>query len=225
MLASAAVHMPQDLGANMAESYPLAVPTNRGAAQIEITQTDVVAATASPFTGSTQVVRRQGQWWGLNVTLPPMDRTDARQWRSMLLRLRGKFGTFLIGDPDAATPAGTAASAPGTPLVKGASQTGSYLVIDGAPAGSAGYLLSGDYIQLGSGASSRLHLVLEDAPSDGSGNVTLNLWPDLRTSPADNAAVVVSSAKGHFRRADNVLPVSIDDMSIYGLTFSAIEAL
>ena len=217
--------MPQDLGADMAESYPLALPTHTGIRSIELTAIDVVAATVSPFTGSTQVVRRQGQWWSASVTLPAMKRVDAVYWITFLRRLRGMYGTFLMGDPDAATPAGTAASAPGTPVVKGASQTGSYLVIDGAPAGSAGYLLSGDYIQLGTGTASRLHQVQEDAASDGSGNVTLNLWPDLRTSPADNAAVVVSSAKGHFRRADNSQPASANEASIYGLTFSAIEAL
>jgi len=131
----------------------------------------------------------------------------------------------LLGDPSAVTPRGTASSSPGTPVVNGASQTGDQLIIDGATVSQTGYLKAGDYIQLGAGINSRLHKVLQDADTDGSGNTTLTIFPDIRTSPSDDETVVVTSAKGVFRLNENVVNWNVNEASIYGITFGAIESL
>lgn len=209
----------------MAESYPLAFPTQTGIAQVQLIASDVVSVTESPFTLSQQVVRHAGARWSATINIPPVKRSDAEYWNSFLLRLRGQFGTFLVGDPNAATPRGSASSAAGTPVVNGASQTSNNLNIDGLPASATGYLKAGDYIQLGTGATSRLYKVLEDVNSNGSGQATLNLWPDLRSSPANDATVVVSNAKGLFRLAQNDASWTIGNDGFYSITFSAVEAL
>lgn len=209
----------------MAETYPLTFPTQTGIARIEITATDVVSVSESPFTLSQQVVRHAGARWSATITIPPTKREDAEYWNAFLLRLRGKFGTFRLGDPNGATPRGSASSTPGTPVVNGGSQTGNELAIDGLPASATGYLKAGDYIQLGSGSTSRLYKVLEDVNSNASGEATLNLWPDLRSSPADNAAVVVSNAKGVFRLASNEAVWNINNAGFYSIGFAAVEAL
>lgn len=130
-----------------------------------------------------------------------------------------------MGDPNGATARGSASSSAGTPVVKGASQTGSSLIIDGVPASATGYLKAGDYISLGTGTSTRLYKVLDDANSNGSGEVTVEIFPDLRTSPADDATVTVASAKGTWRLTSNQTDWSIDTISLYGLTFACEEAL
>lgn len=209
----------------MAETYPIAFPTHTGVATIQITATDAVALTSSPFSFTQQVVRHAGERWSATITIPNVKRPDAEYWNAFLLRLRGQFGTFLMGDPLGATPRGTAATNAGTPLVKGASQTGNELIIDGLPTSQSGYLLAGDYIQLGSGSSARLYKVLQDVNTNGSGEATLNLWPDLRTPPSDNAAVVVANAKGVFRLAQNDVAWVIDRIGLYSVTFAAQEAL
>lgn len=104
-------------------------------------------------------------------------------------------------------------------------QTGSSLVLDGANTSVTGWLKAGDYIQLGSGSAATLHKVLQDANSDGSGNVTLDIWPSMRTPPLDNSAVVTSNAKGRFRLASNEQSWSINEAAIYGITFGAVEAI
>lgn len=209
----------------MAETYPLSFPTQTGVARVEITATDVVSINQSPFTLSQQVVRHAGARWSAMIAIPPVKREDSEYWNAFLLRLRGQFGTFLLGDPNAATPRGSAASAAGTPVVNGASQTGNNLNIDGLPASATGYLKAGDYIQLGSATSARLYKVLEDVNSNASGEATLNLWPDLRSSPADGATVVVSNAKGLFRLESNDATWSINNAGFYSISFSAVEAL
>jgi hypothetical protein len=209
----------------MAETYPLTFPTQTGVAAVEFTATDVVSISQSPFTFSQQVVRHAGARWSATISIPPVKRSDSEYWNSFLLRLRGQFGTFLLGDPNGATPRGSAASAAGTPVVNGASQTGNELAIDGLPASATGYLKAGDYIQLGSASTSRLYKVLEDVDSNGSGEATLNLWPDLRSSPADGAAVVVSNAKGVFRLSNNEAVWTINNAGFYSISFAAVEAL
>lgn len=209
----------------MAETYPLTFPTQTGVAAVEFTATDVVSVSQSPFTLAQQVVRHAGARWSATISIPPVKRSDSEYWNSFLLRLRGQFGTFLLGDPNGATPRGSAASAAGTPVVNGASQTGNELAIDGLPASAVGYLRAGDYIQLGSAASARLYKVLEDVDSNASGQATLNLWPDLRSSPADGATVVVSNAKGVFRLSNNEAVWTINNAGFYSISFAAVEAL
>jgi hypothetical protein len=206
----------------MAISYPLSMPTNTRIRSIELRAVNAVAYSRSPFTFAGQAFAYAGQMWQADVTLPPMKRADAEQWLAWLVSLRGSLGTFLLGDPLGCVARGVAT---GTPLIKGGSQTGGTINIDGATSGVTGWLKAGDYVQIGSGGTARLHKVLQDANSDGSGNVTLELWPHVRTAPADNAAVTVSSAKGLFRLASNEQAWSINEASIYGITFSAMEAV
>lgn len=206
----------------MTISYPLALPTHTGFAQIELRATNAVAYARSPFTFAGQAFAYSGQMWQADITLPPMKRADAEQWVAWLLSLRGQLGTFLLGDPNGATARGAAT---GTPLVNGASQTGGSLVIDGAATSVTGWLKAGDYIQLGSGSSARLHKVLADVNSSAGGAVTLDIWPHIRTAPADNAAVTVSSAKGLFRLSSNEQAWSVNEAAIYGMTFGAMEAV
>jgi hypothetical protein len=203
-------------------SYPLALPTHTGIRSIELRATNAVAYARSPFTFAGQAFAYSGQMWQAEVTLPPMKRADAEQWVAWLVSLRGQFGTFLLGDPIGGTARGTPT---GTPLVNGADQTGGTLNIDGASNSVTGWLKAGDYIQLGTGSSARLHKVLQDANSNGSGQVSLDLWPHIRVAPADNAAVTVSNAKGLFRLSSNEQSWSINEASIYGLTFGAMEAV
>ena len=80
-------------------------------------------------------------------------------------------------------------------------------------------------MQIGSGLTARLHKVLVDTNSDASGNVTLELWPHVRTAPADNAAVTVSNAKGLFRLSTNEQAWSSNEAAIYGISFGAMEAI
>lgn len=209
----------------MAITYPLALPTATGIKTIRLDPRAVVGESRSPFTGSGKIYEFPGQWFEAAVTLPPMKRADAEKWNAFRMKLNGKKGTFLMGDPNAPTPRGSAASTPGTPLVKGAGQSGNTLIIDGLPLSATGYLLEGDYIQLGTGSTSRLYKILEDVNTNGSGEATLTLWPNLRTSPNDNDAVIVSNTVGLFRMMDNAMGWDIDEAAIYGISFNALEAL
>ena len=195
----------------MAISYPLNTPTTIGIESIELRARNAVAVSQSPFTYKQQVVAHQGQTWEASVSIPSVRRDLAADWKAMLVALKGPVGTFLLGDPDYATPRGTVS---GTPTLSGTAGDSTVSVT------MTGTLLAGDYIQLGTGSATRLHQVLVD--QSGSGN--LEIWPDLR-STYSGETVIYSSPKGVFRLGNSTTSWSIDNASFYGISFEAIEAL
>ena len=209
----------------MTISYPLSTPTNIGIANITLSAENAVAISQSPFTYQQQVVAHPGQRWAASISLPPMKRPDAEYWVAFLLSLKGQIGTFLLGDPNCVAAQGSASTTPGTPLVNGAGQTGDTLIIDGLPVSTTGYLLPGDYIQLGSSTTTQFYKVLTQVNTSVSGGATLDLWPNLRSSPANNATIIVANTKGRFRLKDNVTQWGINEISSYGITFDCVEAL
>jgi hypothetical protein len=194
----------------MALSYPLATPTTIGIESIELRAVNAVAVSQSPFTYKQQVISHGGQKWEASVNIPSVHRDKAAQWKAMLVGLKGQTGTFLLGDPDYATPQGTVSSC----VASGSAGDDAVSVV------MTGTLKAGDYIQLGTGASAKLHQVLLDQDGDGS----LEIWPSLRTNYS-NQSVVFNSPKGVFRLATNMTSWSINNASIYGISFEAVEAV
>ena len=206
----------------MTVTYPLQLPAFPDAAAVTIKPLNTVAVHTSPHSLKQQVQRFDGQLWQADIKLRSMPRALAAPWTAFLLKLNGREGTVLVGDPDAAAPLGVAT---GTPLVDGAAQSGGTLNGKGWTPSVTGILKAGDYIQLGSGATTRLHQVLDDADSDGGGLAALTIWPDLRESPADGAAIVTNSPKGTFRMTSNDTGWSTDERRLYGFSLALIEAV
>ena len=194
----------------MAITYPLATPTSIGIESIELRAVNAVATSQSPFTYKQQTITHGGQRWEASVSIPSVHRDKAAQWKAMLVALKGQRGTFLLGDPDYVTPQGTVTSCTLTGTVGSESPT---IVMTGT-------LKAGDYIQLGTGADSKLHQVLVDQSGDG----TLEIWPALRTGYT-SASVDFSSPKGVFRLSTNLTSWSINNASTYGISFEAVEAI
>jgi len=205
----------------MAITYPLTLPTATGIRSIELRAVNAVAYSQSPFTFAGQAHAYAGQMWQADITLPPMKAEQAEEWLGFLLSLRGRFGTFLLGDPLRTTPRGLATTFPGNPVIT--SQTGGTINVTGASTSKAGWLLAGDYIQIGSAATATLHKVLTAASTNASGEVTLEIWPHLRGTRS--GSVTLTNAVGNFRMNNNEQAWSINEASIYGITFGAMEAI
>lgn len=191
-------------------SYPLNTPTTIGIESIELRAVNAVATSQSPFTYKQQIVSHTGQKWEASVTIPSVRKDKAAEWKAMLVALKGQVGTFLLGDPDYASPRGTVSSC---------SVTGSAgdETVDVTMTGS---LLAGDYIQLGGGSAAKLHQVLIDQ----TGNGQLEIWPALRSDYSSETAVT-DSPKGVFRLNQNISSWSINNASFYGISFEAVEVI
>jgi hypothetical protein len=203
-------------------TYPISFPSHTGVRNIDLRAINAVIYEMSPFTFVGQAQASSGQMWQADVSLPPMKRADAEQWIAWLVSLRGQYGTFNMGDPVGCASRGAGG---GTPRVNGASQTGEELIIDGCTANVTGWLKAGDYVQLGAAGTATLHKVLADVDTNASGQTTLSLWPHIRSAPADNATVVISNTVGRWRLSTNETAWSVNEMAIYGITFSAMEAV
>lgn len=190
----------------MTITYPLSLPTSINFDGVTLKPVAAVASQRSPFSLEASFQRLQGQMWQGTLSLPLMSRDTAEDWLSWLVALNGMEGTFLMGVAGCSTPRGAIG---GTPLVAGAGQSGNTLQIDGCTPLVMNWLKAGDYIQLGSGLDTHLHKNLNNASTDSGGFVTLDLWPRLRASPADNDPVVVSGANGLWRLAGNEMPFSL----------------
>lgn len=191
-------------------TYPLALPTHTGIRSIEFRSVNAVAYERSPFTFVGQAQASAGQMWMADVTLPPMKRADAEKWVAWLISLRGQFGTFYLGDPLADDAAGTATSATITGIAGN-----NYVTTT-----MTGTLLAGDWFSLGSGSSKRLYKVT----ADRSGSGTMYIYPSLRAN-ASSAAADLTYPQGLFRLASNETSWSVSEASIYGISFSAMEAV
>ena len=194
----------------MSISYPLALPTSIGIAEITLSANNAVATSQSPFTFQQQIIQHPGQRWTASVSIPPVRRDLAEPWVAFLLSLNGPVGTFLLGDPNAKAPQGTATSA----TISGAAGSASPTIT------MTGTLLAGDYIQIGSGATATLHKVLVDR----SGTGTLEIWPALR-SIASSATVTLTNTVGRFRLSGTQQSFGINNASVYGISFDCVEAL
>jgi len=194
----------------MALTYPLNTPTTIGIESIELRAINAVATSQSPFTYKQQIISHQGQRWEASVSVPSTRRDLAADWKAFLTALKGQTGTFLLGDPDYATPRGDVSSC----TLSGNAGDESVGVT------MTGSLRAGDYIQIGSGSTAKLHQVLQDQTGDG----TLEIWPKLRADYTDET-VVFNSPKGLFRLKGNSNSWQINSSSFYSISFECVEVI
>ncbi|CAB4176623.1 hypothetical protein UFOVP1672_27 [uncultured Caudovirales phage] len=207
----------------MTISYPLTMPTAPGFVRVSFAPSFVVGVSNDPFALTQQVYRWPGAAWNVEVELPRMRRAQAEEWLGFLLSLKGRYGTFYIGDPDAKIPRGLAtgtAVTTGTNTVRAESITTSGWTNNGT-----GILKRGDYIQIGTSTSRRLYKVLTDANSGTSGLATFDIFPPLRATLATGTPITTGTTTGVFRLAQNTVNWDTNEMAVYGLSFSAVEAI
>lgn len=177
----------------------------------------------SPLNRDVQTLELAGSMWCSEIVMPPLDEDAWRSLSAFLAQLGGPAGRFYYGPP---WPARTArGAAGGTPLVAGGSQTGRALATDGwTPSVQA--LRKGDYFAFDNAAGGReLKLITADVSANGSGAATLAFGPPIRSSPLDNAAVIVAAPTCIMRLADDDQGrLGYEEARQVGCTLSLVEA-
>jgi hypothetical protein len=168
----------------------------------------------SPLTNAVQTTSRKGSLWRASLQFNNLSGDDRQEMQAFLVKLNGQEHRFTLHD-HSFTRRGAGG---GNLVVNGGSQSGTSLVCDGATANVAGYLKPGDYISF----NNELHMVVAQADSDASGNVTLSIAPPIRKTPPDDTVVTYTSpVKGVFMLAG---PASWDTQVDITSTFN-IEAV
>ena len=142
---------------------------------------------SSPLSRSIQTRELTGSRWLASMVFTDLSNTDARVLAAFLAQLRGMSGRFFLFDYAHRTPRGVGT---GTPLVNGASQTGTSLITDGWTPSQTNILRAGDYVEF----NNELKIITADVNSDGGGNATLTIEPPMRSSPSNNAVITVNDA-------------------------------
>jgi hypothetical protein len=234
----------------MTITYPIDFPTDVGLTDAVLRIRTSNARSQSPFTLSEQIYSWAGQRWEIEAQLPRMKRAEAEIYHCFLAKLKGRQGTFTMYVPSGKSPRGVYEQTSTDNLlteagdhlrtesndniviefgssivVKGGSQTGNTLVVDGFGANQTNVLRCGDFFQLGTGSNTRLYKILNDVNSDAAGSATLDIFPNLRSSPDDNEALILDNPKGLFRLATNEVDMPSDFINTFTVSFTAVEAI
>lgn len=172
----------------------------------------------SPLNGTVQTMELPGARWRASFAFQNLSDADAATLQAFLTKLRGQANRFTLYNFARPKPNGVGT---GTPLVNGASQTGTTLVTDGWTASQTGILKAGDFFSV----NGELKMCVADCNSDGSGNATITFEPPLRAAPADNAAITVTNPTTTFMlteatskwvtRAPIITDVQIDAIEMF----------
>ena len=175
----------------------------------------------SPETRAFQTEELPGARWEIYYELPALKRADADGWLAFLAKLKGQAGRFYGPDPTHLTPRG---SAPGTPLVNTADQTGSSLITDGWTASQSNIFYAGDLIAYDVPTGMRsMHVVTAAVNSDGGGNATLPISPKIRESPADGATIITTNPTCTMALLGRT-SFEFEPGGFYFISFSGVEA-
>lgn len=191
----------------MAISYPLTPPAALKLSRIQLSAASATSRNASPYTYQSQQYNWPGQGLAINVTCPPMVRTDAEQVVSFLLKAHR--GTFYFQDYANPSPRG---SVTGTLTVATATAGSSTLTYSGG----TGTFAEGDWVQVGY----TLYKVVQVNSA-----TSIEVFPELRSSYTAGTSVVRTNAKGLFRLAESQTEWSIEEAMVYGVQFSIIDAV
>ena len=146
-----------------------------------------------------------------------MLRSQAAEWQAFFMQCEGRANTFLLGDPDALTVTG--GTAPTSIAVAAGAAIGATSV--NLTIGSGKKVNKGSYLQFFTGASSRLHMVVDN----NTGNGTVTIQPPLKAAVTTSTPVDFTGAQGVFRMDTNEMRWQADQLSRYGITFSCSEAI
>ncbi len=138
---------------------------------------------SSPLTQAVRTIEIPGARFKMQFRLSAFEEDDSALVQAFLMQLRGRVNHAAMYNLARPLPRGTIA---GTPLVKGAGQSGATLAIDGCSVGTT--LKKGDFF----GVNGELKMVVADATANGSGEMSVTFEPPLRASPADNAAITTT---------------------------------
>lgn len=177
-----------------------------------------VGAVGSPFTGSLEVQDWGGAWWEYDITMAVMTPENGRTLSAFLTALGGMRGSFIFRDPSMEPPQNIGAG-----VVYGANQTGSSLTTASWVVNSP-LFKAGQFISVGTEATTSLHQVTADVASDGSGRATIPIVPRLRSpAPIANSAVEYARPALHLRLKEPVA-VNISGAARYAFTITTREA-
>ena len=159
----------------------LTLPTDPAPANMAIALVSAKNTLTPAFGGAEQELLRKGTRYALTFSMPVMTYVQSMEWDDLMAE--GDTVLMRVFQPGLVIPN------PGTPLVKGAGQAGTSLVIDGLP---NGYVIrKGQFLSVVSAGQRFLYRAKANATSVA-GTATVPLRTMLRRPPNDNDVVEIA---------------------------------
>ena len=199
----------------MAISYPLSFPTINGKTIIQkmtMRMVNSVAITESPYTFAQQTQDFGGARWEAEITIRPLTHSEAKVFKAFLVSLKGRQGTFTVGNP--LETASTPSDCNVTSGTKTKGSTSLPIVNAGSTPLSAGETFS---------INNFLYMALETVA--GNTTSTIEITPPLRAAVTGLADIVTDSPVGRWRLSSNEVEWDIARSSIYSFTLACVEAI
>lgn len=194
--------------------YPVAIPTINGKTLIQSVDMRLVqsaAMTESTTNFKQLIVDYNTARWEAEVTIRPLDHSEAKVFQAFLASLRGITGTFTFGDPLMKY-----TTAPTVKLYQSESAGADTLRIQNT--GVVDFD-AGSHFELGG----NLYVLLESLVAGASAG--REIMPTLKEAQSINTFLSIDEPVGTWRMATNDLGWSIGTAGMYSFTFSCIEAL
>ena len=159
----------------------LTLPTELAPAKMAIAMVSAKNTLTPAIGGAEQELLRKGTRYALTFSMPVMSYVQSMDWDDLMAE--GDTVLMRVFQPGLVIPN------PGAPLVKGAGQAGTSLVIDGLP---DGYVIrKGQFLSVVS-AGQRFLYRAKDSVTSVAGTATIPLRTMLRRPPNDNDVVEIA---------------------------------
>ncbi len=155
------------------------------------------AVNTSPLSRFTQANSRVGNRVGLRQSFVNLQGDDRYDMQAFLLAMNGQANRALMPDHSYHGPRGAIAGS--APVVDGAGQTGFEINITGLLPSITNIFKGADQFSFqNANGLFELKFVSADVDSDGSGNATVPIWPEIHHSPPDAGVIYTVSPAGTF---------------------------
>jgi len=172
------------------------------------------------ISGRRQARQIGGQFFRMTASFPPMTRAEFQPINAFIIKQRGQYESFSLILPVLSTGLGSPA---GTPLVKGASQTGRNVDTDGWN-NDIVIFKAGDYLKFAN--HDKVYTVVADVTAHASGGTTaVTIEPALITSPADNSAITYSSVPFTVALTSGIQEFATDTSGLFSFEIDLEEVL
>lgn len=199
----------------MSISFPSNPPPSPGFSQAQIRIRNVVQQNTIQFNLDQQKNNLGRNKWAGNLTVDRMPESQARQWKAWMTSMRGKRGTFKVGDPGYFGPYGNVSNQ-GT--VKSIPANKNFVIGEGY-AGSTTIFKRGDMVEI----SDELKIIIRDITTESNGNALLAFVPPIRDTSSAGQSIIHTDPKGEFR-FDTNSPRWNDETVITNMDFPIMEA-
>jgi len=173
------------------------------------------------ISGKKQVRQIGGQYFSFGVSMPPLQQEDSQAIFAFLQKQKGSFENFTITHPLDNLGVGKAETdiqVVGTHALSDAT-----IVIDGFANSTNGVLKAGDLIKFAN--HTKVYMVQADVNSNGSGQTTVSISPNLVATLADNEAVTVNKPSFTVYLESNEVIYSTDISGLFSISFDVREVI